>query len=75
MGRDQNGNAERVSALGAGMTIEVSSPPEIVRSAVVDVMSSSKYSKAARRLADVIATYGNGARAVAELEGLLYPHK
>jgi len=58
MGRDQYGNADRISTLGAGKTLEASSAPDVVRATVTDVLSSPSYRAAARNLADLISAYG-----------------
>jgi MGT family glycosyltransferase len=71
MGRDQEGNAERVAALGAGKTINQEASVEEVRAAVGDALRSDTIRVGARRMADVVASYGHGARAIAELEALL----
>lgn len=42
-----------------------------IREAIDDVLGNETYRAAAQRMAGVIAGYGNGERAVAELEGLL----
>lgn len=73
LGRDQHGNAERVAALGAGRTLSADASVEEIRAAAADVLRAEAIRAAARRLAEVVAGYGQGRRAVAELEALLRP--
>lgn len=73
LGRDQHGNAERVAALGAGRTLSADASVEEIRAAAVDVLRAEATRAGARRLAEVVAGYGQGRRAVAELEALLRP--
>lgn len=71
MGRDQQQNAQRVTDLGAGRTISMDASPAEIRDAVRDVVDDVSYRRAAAGLAETIAKYDNGARAVGELETLL----
>jgi MGT family glycosyltransferase len=71
MGRDQFESAERVDSCGAGRTIGADSSEIEIREAVRDVLSSDRYRMAARSMADIIAGYGNGARALEALERLV----
>jgi MGT family glycosyltransferase len=71
LGRDQVGNAERVEALGAGHMIAPDAPVKEVRAAIVDVLGSDALRAGARRMAEIVAGYGRGERAIAELESLL----
>jgi MGT family glycosyltransferase len=71
MGRDQFGTADRVEACGAGRTISAEASAQEIREAVDHVVGSRTFRDAAQRMAEIIAAYGNGERAVAELEGLL----
>src|SRR5215469_2936293 len=70
MGRDQDTNAERVEALGAGITLPPSAAPAEISAAIKNVANPS-YHDAAGRLAAQIRELGRGERAVGELEGLL----
>jgi len=70
-GRDQPGNAERVEALGAGRTVAADASVEEMRAVVVDVLGSDVLRAGAGRMAEIVAGYGRGARAVTELESLL----
>lgn len=71
LGRDQPGNAERVEALSAGRTISPDASVEEVRAAVVSVIGSDALRVGARRMAEVVASYGRGNQAIDELESLL----
>lgn len=71
LGREQPGNAEQVRALGAGRMIAPHTPVEDVRAAIVDVLGSDALRAGARRMAESVAGYGRGHRAIHELEGLL----
>lgn len=71
LGRDQPEIAARVEALGAGRTIHLEAPVEEIRSAISDALESDELRAGARRMAEVIAGYEKGARAIEELEGLL----
>lgn len=71
LGRDQPGNAARVDAAGAGRTVAPDAPGNELRSAVHAVLDDAAYRVAAERMSSVIRGYGNGSRAVDELEQLL----
>ncbi len=71
MGRDQPVTADRVAALGLGRNIPEDSPVGIITGAVADVLEHACFTDEARRMAEVIAGYGNGSKAVSELEALL----
>jgi MGT family glycosyltransferase len=71
MGRDQNANAARIAALGAGRAISNDAPSAEIREALRDVLSNESYRNAARRMAALITDLGRGERAVMELEALL----
>lgn len=71
MGRDQSLNADRVVASGAGRQISSGSSVDVIRTAVEDVLEDSGFRHHARRMAEVIAGYGNGSKAASELEALL----
>ena len=70
MGRDQHHVAHQVAACGAGRVLAPDAEPREIRAAIEDVMSEASYREAAERMAKVIAAYGNGRRAVEELEQL-----
>ena len=69
--RDQPKNAERVRALGAGNAIASDAPVEVVRAAIVEALGSEELRAGAKRMAEIVASYGRGARAIDELEALL----
>jgi UDP:flavonoid glycosyltransferase YjiC (YdhE family) len=71
MGRDQDTNAERVGALGGGVTLPPSVAPAEIIAAIKNVLANPSYRDAAGRLAAQIRELGRGERAVGELEGLL----
>jgi MGT family glycosyltransferase len=71
LGRDQPANAEHVEAVGAGRSVSKDASMDDVRAAVAGVLADASYREAAQRMASVIAGYGNGARAIDELEALL----
>lgn len=71
LGRDQDGNCARVEELGAGLGLPQDADAATIRDATVRTLESSDIRDAAARMADVVASYGDGVRAVAELEGLL----
>lgn len=70
MGRDQPVNAQRVAALGLGRQLRSDSPARRINAAVLDVLSDPGYRERAAKMAGVIAGYGNGSVAAAEIEGL-----
>ncbi|MCK6526526.1 glycosyltransferase [Myxococcota bacterium] len=55
MGRDQDDNAARVAALGAGLRLKPAATQAQIRSAVESVLREPGYRKAARGIADRIA--------------------
>jgi UDP:flavonoid glycosyltransferase YjiC (YdhE family) len=71
MGRDQPFNADRVAALGLGRHISDESSVSIIRGAIEDVLENAQFRDEAQRMAEVIAGYDNGSKAVSELEALL----
>ena len=71
MGRDQPLNAERVAALGLGVTLSPAATVGEVRAGVGAVLDDPTFGQRAQRMAADIASYGNGVVAVQELESLL----
>jgi len=71
LGREQPDNASRVEAAGAGRTLVPDVSVDELRAAVARMLTDEGCHAAARSFASTIAGYGNGARAVAELEALL----
>ena len=70
MGRDQFFNAARVEALGAGVTVSVESPADVVRDAVHSALANRSLQSNARHMAGLIATYRGEAEAVERIEAL-----
>jgi MGT family glycosyltransferase len=71
LGREQPVNAAHVAAVGAGQTVSRDSSVEAIRDTATAVLSDPAYRDAAQRIAAAIRPYGNGARAVRELEQML----
>ena len=68
MGRDQDTNAQRVEALGAGLTLPLDAGvAELVR-AISDLLQTPSYSEAAHRLQATLGSAPGVAGAAAELE-------
>lgn len=70
IGRDQFFNAARVEALGAGRTIAADAGVDTITANIRQLLQENGVRLAARRLADVIAGYRNGAGALFELDRL-----
>ena len=70
MGRDQPLNARRVSALGLGIELPPAAGVGEIRSAVGTVLADASFRQRATVMAEDIASYGNGAVAVREIESL-----
>src|SRR5437899_8163405 len=60
LGREQPSNAKRVAACEAGVVIPQQASPGEIREALMDVLGSERYRAGARRMAEVIAAYGQG---------------
>ena len=71
MGRDQDGNAARVANLKLGRSLPAHATAQAIRAEVEALLASEDLRARTRRMAKVVATYGEGAGAVAALEGLL----
>lgn len=71
LGRDQPGNAARAAELGVALTLPTEAGPERIRAAVREALESPAMRSASTNLAAAVAGYGDGARAVEELEVLL----
>ncbi len=56
MGRDQNDNAERVVARGAGLRLSPQSSLNSIRNGVLEILESPRYREKAREMGKVIAT-------------------
>jgi len=73
MGRDQDGNAERVAHLGAGRVLPASSTAAVIAAAVRAALADPGLAASARRQAAVIGADIAADRAVTELEALAQP--
>jgi MGT family glycosyltransferase len=70
MGRDQFFNAERVHTLGAGRMLMPDANSDAIAKAATDILADSRFTTEAKRMADVISSYGGAARAATALEAL-----
>jgi MGT family glycosyltransferase len=70
MGRDQDGNAARVVARGAGLRLPPNAPADAIRAAVRRVLDDPGFRTGAQRLATAIAADTSHAVAIDELEQL-----
>jgi MGT family glycosyltransferase len=70
MGRDQNDDAARVVARGAGLRLSPKASVSEIRQAIQQVLEQPKYRDGAQRLARAIAADIRAQRGVRELEGL-----
>ncbi len=68
LGRDQHVNAARTAELGAGVVLAADALPPAIRGAVEAAIAAPELHASAARLAAAVARYGDGERAVAELE-------
>lgn len=68
MGRDQNDNAARVTARGAGVRLTPKASAEKIRHAVRQVLTQPQYRERARHLGESIVADARQSRAVPELE-------
>jgi MGT family glycosyltransferase len=68
MGRDQNDNAARVTARGAGVRLTPKASAEKIRHAVRQVLTQPQYRERARHLGESIAADARQSKAVPELE-------
>lgn len=73
MARDQPGNADRVSALGAGVTVGADAPASSIRAALEQVLLDEACRTAARRLGTELARHGDGECAANAVEALASP--
>jgi UDP:flavonoid glycosyltransferase YjiC (YdhE family) len=73
MGRDQNDNAARVTARGAGLTLPPDAPTSEIRAAIGRLLDEDGFRDAAARLGTAIADDAERSTAVAELESLAEP--
>ncbi len=70
MGRDQDTNARRVEALGAGLVLPVEAGVPEIGAAVARVLQTPSYREAARRLQETLASAAGAAGGADELERL-----
>ena len=70
LGRDQPGNAERAAELGVALSLPGDARPDQIRAAVSEALGSPSRRSSSTWMAAVIAEYGAGSRAVAEVEAL-----
>jgi len=70
LGRDQPGNAERAAELGVALSLPSAARPDQIRAAVSEALKSPSLRSSSTWMAAVIAEYGAGSRAVAEVEAL-----
>ena len=68
MGRDQNDNAARVVARGAGLRLTPKASAEKIRHAVRQLLTQPHYREQARRLGETIVADARESKAVPELE-------
>ncbi|MGH7803062.1 MAG: glycosyltransferase, partial [Candidatus Binatia bacterium] len=73
MGRDQNDNAARVSARGAGITLPPTATSAEIRAALERLLVGPEFREAAKRLGEAVAGDAARSTAVAELEDLADP--
>lgn len=69
-GRDQNDNAARVAARGAGVTVTADASVETFRSLIAEVVGDPRYAAAAERLGSAVADEVRNSPVVEELEQL-----
>jgi MGT family glycosyltransferase len=70
MGRDQNGNAVRITARGAGKSLSLKASVKTIRETIKDVLETPRYREGAQRLAKSIVNDAQSSKAVDELEGI-----
>jgi MGT family glycosyltransferase len=70
MGRDQDTNAQRVEALGAGLALPVDAGVQKIGQAITKVLQTPSYREAARRLQGTLASAPGAAGGADELERL-----
>jgi len=68
MGRDQNDNAARVVARGAGLRLNPSASVRTIRNALLELLKSYKYAENAKRLGIRIAEDARNSSAVQIIE-------
>lgn len=71
MGRDQDDNAARVVALGAGVKLDRAASAARIQAAIARVLDDPSYAEAARRLSETIARAEGQSVAADVIEGML----
>jgi UDP:flavonoid glycosyltransferase YjiC (YdhE family) len=69
-GRDQNDNAVRITARGAGLSLMPDASADAVRAACARLLSEPQFRTAAEQLGDLVAAEANDSPLVQELEAL-----
>lgn len=72
-GRDQDGNAERIVAHGAGLMLPPTATASEIRKAAMQLLDSAAFAAAARRLGNEVAREASESRIVHEIESLCLP--
>lgn len=72
-GRDQDDNAARVTARGAGLSLAASSSVAEVRGALRKLLEDESFAASARRLGEAIASEARESRLIEEIESLAAP--
>ena len=70
LGREQPSNAAEVERIGAGVVVDRTASPSVIRRAVERVLARSSYRESARRLAREASELGCGERAAAMVDAL-----
>ena len=68
MGRDQDDNAARVVARGAGLRLKPSAKPDAIAATLRRLLAEPAFRESAERLRDAMGAEDGAERAVAELE-------
>jgi UDP:flavonoid glycosyltransferase YjiC (YdhE family) len=71
MGRDQDGNAARVVAMGLGRSLPPDASREAIRAKAIALRADDRVRATATRTAQIVERYRGGARAVAVVEALV----
>lgn len=71
MGRDQNDNAARVTARGAGLRLGPDASVDAIAAAITDLLASPGYRGAAKALGEAIARDAEVRSAASQIEGLV----
>jgi MGT family glycosyltransferase len=71
MGREQHDNAARVASAGAGEVLSMDAGVDEIRTLIKEMVATTHYREAARRMAEMMAQQDGLAAAVKKLEALL----